>query len=369
MLVPLPGRIFLLCLLLAGSAVAQVNVGLPKPPKELGPHVKLLSGEAIEYIGTSYTEDGLRIIPKDGGEAQTIPWVEISTEKLANNLAQKQVEFVKSEVTRATELASTGQPDQGRAILTDLRPLVATFDEELRDHIGWEVAADAVQKPAMIASTAPASETPGVMEETPAASTDMESTFTESTAGGIAATFEQFKEGAKARVNSAEKAIATNPSSLRWVVIPVVFALIGALGALFGRRKNDNSVRNERQAKLDREDRALKMIRGGTIAGIISAVITFGIVMAVLLERLVIPGVDEYMFIDVGVIVLLTLGIHAHSRIAAVLMVLYFTASKVIQFWETPEMLGQNPMSLVFALIFFAAFFRAMVGTFKYHAA
>lgn len=366
---PLPGRIFLLCLLLAGSAVAQVNVGLPKPPKQLGPHVKLLSGEAIEYIGTSYTEDGLRIIPKDGGEARTIPWIEISTEKLANNLAQKQVEFVKGEVARATELARAGQSDQGRAILTGLRPLVATFDEELRDHIGWETAADAVQNPAMIASTTPPPKAPGGMEKTPVTSSETKSTFTESTAAEIAATLEQLKEGAKARVNSAEKAISTNPSSLRWVVIPVVFAFIGLLGAIFGRRQNDNSVRNERQAKLDREDRALKMIRGGTIAGIISAIMTFGIVIAVLLERLVIPGVNEFMFIDVGVIVLLTLGIHARSRIAAFLMVLYFAASKVVQFWETPDLLGQNPMSLVFAIIFFAAFFRAMVGTFKYHAA
>lgn len=71
---------------------------------------------------------------------------------------------------------------------------------------------------------------------------------------------------------------------------------------------------------------------------------------------------DIWTSVDVVLIFLLAFGIYRRSRVAATLMLLYYTVSKITLMIE----LGK-PTGLLMSLVFFYFYFQAMIGTFEYH--
>ncbi|MBE5316703.1 MAG: hypothetical protein H4O13_15030 [Xanthomonadales bacterium] len=103
-------------------------------------------------------------------------------------------------------------------------------------------------------------------------------------------------------------------------------------------------------------------VRHGVVAGCVSGGITLAITLAALFGS-AIQGVDAWMLVDVALIFGLAYGIWRRSRAAATAMLIYFVASKLIQFVES----GQ-PSGLLISALFVYLYTRAMLATFKLHA-
>jgi hypothetical protein len=105
-----------------------------------------------------------------------------------------------------------------------------------------------------------------------------------------------------------------------------------------------------------------KKIKGGWIAGIISGVMTLGILLIALNTGAMGNLVDIWSSVDVVLIFLLAFGIYKKSRFAATIMFVYFLASKIFLIVETGK-----PTGMLMAIIFLYYYFQAMIGTFQYH--
>jgi hypothetical protein len=101
---------------------------------------------------------------------------------------------------------------------------------------------------------------------------------------------------------------------------------------------------------------AINSIRTAVIAGGISGTITL------ILSLIGWGGFNLYNLLDVGLIYGLSFGIYRKSRICAVILFIYFIASKIVVFVET-----QNFSGFPIALIFAYCFYRGIWGTFKFH--
>lgn len=109
------------------------------------------------------------------------------------------------------------------------------------------------------------------------------------------------------------------------------------------------------------QQKALTRIRNAWIAGLISTVVTsFFVALAVSGTSL--AGFTAWEAIDVGVTAALTFGIFRKSRICAVLMLIYFTACKVIFLVNTESTSG-----LAITLAFIWIYVNGVLGTFAYH--
>lgn len=104
-----------------------------------------------------------------------------------------------------------------------------------------------------------------------------------------------------------------------------------------------------------------RRIRHGVVAGCISGGITLVVALASM-SGLTIEGIDAWMLLDVVLIFGLAYGIWRRSRAAATAMLVYFVASKLIQFVES----GQ-PSGLLISALFVYLYARAMLATFKLH--
>ena len=109
-------------------------------------------------------------------------------------------------------------------------------------------------------------------------------------------------------------------------------------------------------------EETLKKIKHAWIAGLISIAITV-ILTLVSMSGTNILGLDATAFIDVFLMVIFTFGIYKNSRTCAVLMLLLFTANKVIMWQEAGTASG-----LPLALVFFWFYTMGVVGTFQYHS-
>jgi len=107
----------------------------------------------------------------------------------------------------------------------------------------------------------------------------------------------------------------------------------------------------------------LSKIKGGWIAGIISATVTLIVTLVTLSGNDIWDGLwgVEALF-DVAFILIMTFGIYKKSRTAATLMLVYFVASKIYIWVETGA-----PSGFVLAMVFTYFYFQAMIGTFQYH--
>ncbi len=103
-------------------------------------------------------------------------------------------------------------------------------------------------------------------------------------------------------------------------------------------------------------------VRYGVVAGCVSGALTLAVTLAAIFGS-AIQGVDAWMLVDVALIFGLAYGIWRRSRAAAAAMLIYFVASKLIQFVES----GQ-PSGLLMSVLFAYLYARATLATFKLHA-
>lgn len=115
---------------------------------------------------------------------------------------------------------------------------------------------------------------------------------------------------------------------------------------------------------MDR-DEALKAMRHGAIAAVVSAAVTAGAMVLALAG----PGdgllgyfADPWLVLDIGLMLALAWGVHRRSRTAAVLLLLTFVVARIILALDT----GRFPFPLLWLLLiwFFA---RAIRGAVVWH--
>jgi len=105
----------------------------------------------------------------------------------------------------------------------------------------------------------------------------------------------------------------------------------------------------------------LKKIKNAWIAGLISGAATL-VVTLLAVSGVQLLGFSAWEFVDVALILGLTYGIYRKSRVCAVLMVIYFAASKILIVMETGK-----PTGGFMAIIFLYFYVQGVLGTFAYH--
>jgi len=106
---------------------------------------------------------------------------------------------------------------------------------------------------------------------------------------------------------------------------------------------------------------ALRHIKNAWIAGIISSVVTL-IASLLPLFGASIAGFNLFNLADVALIAGLTVGIWRKSRICALIMLVYFIASKVMLISKTG-----NSAGLIMGAVFAYFYFQGVRGTFAWH--
>jgi serine/threonine-protein kinase len=108
-------------------------------------------------------------------------------------------------------------------------------------------------------------------------------------------------------------------------------------------------------------EKILGMIKNAWIAALVSAGITFLLVLAAIFGKPIL-GISAWELIDVALILGLAFGIYKKSRACAVIMLVYFIFAKIFLTVSTGTITGL-PMALVF--IYF--YWQGVAGTFAYH--
>lgn len=105
-----------------------------------------------------------------------------------------------------------------------------------------------------------------------------------------------------------------------------------------------------------------KPIRNGWVAACVSGALTL-LFATLAANGKALPGMSSMMFIDVVLILGLGFGIYRKSRVCAVLMLVYFIASKILMLMQ-----GFNLVNIAFGVAFCIVYFQAARATFAYHA-
>ena len=110
---------------------------------------------------------------------------------------------------------------------------------------------------------------------------------------------------------------------------------------------------------------AMNRIKNSYIAAFISAGITLVFTFLAFMGQNNIATVNAYTIIDVVFVIVLALLIMLiKSRVASIVLFVYFLFSKIVMFIEDP---ASGIFSLFLALIFAIAYFYGITGTFSYH--
>jgi len=111
-------------------------------------------------------------------------------------------------------------------------------------------------------------------------------------------------------------------------------------------------------------EQAMSQIKAAYCAAFFSAVLTF-IVAVVSIWHEVLPGMNVFAIIDVAFIFILgVLLVTIKSRIAAIVLLVYYIFSQVSMRIGNPEM-GVGNVAMV--IVFLGAYFGGIIGTFNYH--
>jgi hypothetical protein len=108
-------------------------------------------------------------------------------------------------------------------------------------------------------------------------------------------------------------------------------------------------------------DEILKKIKNGWVAALISAVMTLGVTL-IAMSGTAVLGFSAWELIDVALILGLAFGIYKKSRTSAVIMLVYFVASKILIMVESGK-----PTGLLMGMVFVYFYWQGVVGTFAYH--
>ena len=106
-------------------------------------------------------------------------------------------------------------------------------------------------------------------------------------------------------------------------------------------------------------------IKTSYIAAFISAGVTLIFVILSFMGQDIVEGIDYLAIIDVVLVVVLAILIMIiKSRVASIILFVYFLLSKIILFIENPV---TGISSILLALMFIVAFYCGIIGTFSYH--
>lgn len=103
-------------------------------------------------------------------------------------------------------------------------------------------------------------------------------------------------------------------------------------------------------------------IRNGWIAAVISAIMTFIVMLIALNKQIYSEFIDIWTTVDIVLILLLAFGIYKKSRTATTIMFLYFLLSKIWFIAETGRFNG-----VLISILFLYFYFNAMTASFAYH--
>lgn len=105
-----------------------------------------------------------------------------------------------------------------------------------------------------------------------------------------------------------------------------------------------------------------KGIKNAVVAACISGGIT-ALFTLVALAGVNPVGLDGWAFVDVALIFVLAYGIHRRSRACAVILLVYFVASKIFMMVQMGK-----PTGLPLAIVFIYYYFMGVQATFKHHS-
>jgi hypothetical protein len=109
-------------------------------------------------------------------------------------------------------------------------------------------------------------------------------------------------------------------------------------------------------------DEVMKKIKAAWIAAVCSGTITLIVVVIAMVTGKKVMDLGLWNLVDVILIFGLAFGIYKKSRTCAVIMLVYFAASKIFQVVETGQANG-----LVMGILFTILFVQGVIGTFQYH--
>jgi serine/threonine-protein kinase len=110
---------------------------------------------------------------------------------------------------------------------------------------------------------------------------------------------------------------------------------------------------------------ALKRIRRAAVAGVVSTVLTLGLTLLGMTAHRV-GGYTSANFLDVALMAGLTFGVWRRSRVCAFLLLLYFIASKGLQFFAPGSPMPGGGM-IVTTGLFLWYYFNGAIGTLDWH--
>jgi len=106
----------------------------------------------------------------------------------------------------------------------------------------------------------------------------------------------------------------------------------------------------------------LKKIRNAWIAAVVSGCVTLAVILLSISGVVNLFGFSAWELIDVALVFGLAFGIYKKNRICAVVMLVYFIASKIFLISLTGKLTGV-PMAVFFGYFFW----QGVSGTFAYH--
>jgi hypothetical protein len=105
----------------------------------------------------------------------------------------------------------------------------------------------------------------------------------------------------------------------------------------------------------------LKKIKNAWVVGIVSGCMTL-VATLIAMYGMSLLGLNAWNLLDAALIFGLAFGIYKKSRSCAVLMLIYFVASKIIIIADTGKF-----SSAFFSIIFIYFYVQGVIGTFTYH--
>jgi|GEM_PF-2603790 len=110
---------------------------------------------------------------------------------------------------------------------------------------------------------------------------------------------------------------------------------------------------------------AKRKVLTAAIAAFISAGVTAIVLLIAIGGTELIDGLNIFAFADVALLIILAVLLLAlKSRIAAIILLVYFAASKAMQYIADPSTIAS---SLYWSLFFLGSYITGIVGTFDFH--
>jgi len=111
--------------------------------------------------------------------------------------------------------------------------------------------------------------------------------------------------------------------------------------------------------------KALTNIKVAYILAFVSGAITLLAVIVALTGDELVEGVNAYAFVDVAIVLIAAVFLAVKkSRVAAIIILVHFLASKILQFTSGVEV---NGAAYVVAALFAMGYICGVMGTFSYH--